>query len=152
LRFRFDSGLPADVQILCLTRALAHALESDVFERFTDAMQTRVDNTLPEEMRWLAMHPHVRLPVDSVLSRRFALFANAEPVMTHWLDADTVQALEEAATSWWSDSLVLVLTLNRGILTARMGGQPLENAQLKLVSALFAKLAARLQVVARLVG
>ena len=47
---------------------------------------------------------------------------------------------------------MLVLTLNRGILTARMGGQPIEKAQLALVSALFAKLAARLKVVARLVA
>ena len=152
LRFRAETGIPGDVQMILVSKVLAHTLESDVFSRFTNAMQTQIDNTLPDEMRWLAMHPPVRLPDESVLSRRFALFANAEPVMTHWLDADTVQALEEAATSWWSDSLVLVLTLNRGILTARMGGQPLENAQLKLVSALFAKLAARLQVVARLVG
>jgi hypothetical protein len=115
-------------------------------------MQTQIDNTLPDEMRWLAMHPEVHLPGNMVVSRRFALFCNADAVSTHWLDADTVQALEEAATSWWSDSLVLVITLNRGILTARMAGQPLANAQLKLVSAMFVQLAARLKVVARLVA
>ena len=152
LRFRGDTGVPGDVQLILVSKVLAHTLESDVFSRFTNAMQTQIDNTLPDEMRWLAMHPHVRLPEGTALSRRFSLFANAEPVMAHWLDADTVQALEEAVTSWWSDSLVLVITLNRGILTARMSGQPIAMAQLKLVSALFAKLTARLQAVARLVA
>ncbi|TXI98107.1 MAG: hypothetical protein E6Q31_09555 [Aquabacterium sp.] len=152
LRFRCDTGIPGDVQLILLSKVLAQTLESDVFSRFTNAMQTQIDNTLPDEMRWLAMHPHVHLPDGTVLARRFSLFANAEPVTTHWLDPETVQALEEAVTSWWSDTLVLVVTLNRGILTARMAGQPIAMAQLKLVSALFAQLAARLQAVSRLVG
>ncbi|MBP7131739.1 MAG: hypothetical protein KBA70_03155 [Aquabacterium sp.] len=152
LRFRCDTGIPGDVQLIFLSKVLAQTFESDVFSRFTNAMQTQIDNTLPDEMRWLAMHPEVHLPGNMVVSRRFALFCNADAVSTHWLDADTVQALEEAATSWWSDSLVLVITLNRGILTARMAGQPLANAQLKLVSAMFVQLAARLKVVARLVA
>ena len=152
LRFRADTGVPGDVQLILVSKVLAHTLESDVFSRFTNAMQTQIDHTLPDEMRWLAMHPHIALPEGTVLSRRFALFANAEAVMTQWLDADTVQTLEEAATSWWSDTLVLVLTLNRGILTARMAGQSIGTPQLKLVSGMFAKLAARLQVVGAELG
>lgn len=152
LRFRCDTGIPGDVQCILVSKALAQTLESDVFSRFTNAMQTQIDNTLPDEMRWLAMHPHVRLPEGSALARRFSLFANADQVMAHWLDAETVRALEEAAASWWSDALVLVITLNRGMLTARMAGQPITLPQLKLVSALFAQLAERLKVVARLLA
>jgi hypothetical protein len=152
LRFRCETGVPGDVQLVLVSKVLAQTLESDVFSRFTNAMQTEIDNSMPDEMRWLAMHPEMRLPPGTVLSRRFALFANAEPVVTHWLDTTAVNALEEAVTSWWSDSLVLVITLNRGMLTARMGGQPIAMAQLKLVGALFAVLAARMQEVGRLVA
>lgn len=142
LRFRFDAGIPGDVQILFLTRVLAHTLESDVFQRFTDAMQTQMDNSLPEEMRWLAMHSKVALSEHPVLARRFLMLSNAEGVAKLWLDPELTAGLEEAATSWWTDALIAVMTVNRGILTIRMSGDKLEVNQLRLVAAVF-DLAAR---------
>jgi hypothetical protein len=148
LRFRCDTGLSGDVQMIMVTKALAQTLESDVFSRFTNAMQTQIDNTLPDEMRWLAMHPKVTLARSSVLSRRFALFSNAEAVTQEWLDDSLMQEFEAAATSWWTDALMLVLTVNRGILTMRMQGQSLEGAQLNMVGKLFGHAAAKLKDVA----
>ena len=149
LRFRADTGLHGDVQMIMVTRVLAQTLESDVFSRFTHAMQTQIDTTMPDEMRWLAMHPRVSLSVAPVLSKRFALFCNAETVAQLWLDPPTVQALEQAATGWWTDGLMLVLTVNRGILTIRMNGDKVQQAQLKMVSDLFGKLMHRMRVVAQ---
>ncbi len=148
LRFRCDTGLAGDVQFIFATKAVAQALESDVFARYTHAMQTQIDNTLPDEMRWLAMHPRIVLAGATVLSRRFVLVGNAEAVVRQWLDAPTLEALEAAASSWWTDTLLLVLTVNRGMVTLRMAGQPLEAMQLKLVGALFARVAARLKQIA----
>ncbi len=145
LRFRCDTGMPSDVQMVMVSKVLAQALESDVFSRFTNAMQTQIDNTLPDEMRWLAMHPRVPLNVSPNLARRFMLLSNAEPVATSWLDDDVVAELNHAASVWWTDTLVLVLTLNRGMLTMRTAGQPLEAARLKLVGHLFVCLANRLR-------
>lgn len=147
LRFRFDSGVPPDVQILCLTKTLAQSLESDVFQRFTDAMQTQVDNTLPEEMRWLAMHGKVSLSNHPVLGKRFLVLANVEGIAQQWLYGELAAALEAAASSWWTDQLVVVMTVNRGMLTMRMPGEGLTIEQLRMVSALF-DLAARQLVLA----
>ncbi|WP_290870705.1 hypothetical protein [Aquabacterium sp.] len=147
LRFRCDTGIPSDVQCILLTKVLAQTLESDVFNRYTNAMQTQIDHTLPDEMRWLAMHPRVSLAVAPVLAKRFALFTNAEPLTQRWLGAEVVQWLEEAAQTWWTDALVLVLTVNRGMLTLRMSGRPLESSQLHLVGALFERVALRLKEV-----
>jgi hypothetical protein len=152
LRFRCDTGLPGDVQMVMLTRVVAQTLESDVFNRFTNAMQTQIDNSLPDEMRWLAMHPKVSLSAAPVLNRRFVLLSNAEAVAQSWLDEDMVQALEAAATSWWTDGLLLLLTVNRGMLTLRMPGQPLEAGQLEMLGELFGKMAARMREVARKLG
>jgi hypothetical protein len=152
LRFRADTGVPGDVQMIMITKVLAQTLESDVFSRFTNAMQTQIDNTLPDEMRWLAMHPRVSLSTSPVLGKRFVLFCNAEAVAHTWLDSATIAALEAAASNWWSDSLMLVLMLNRGMLTMRMAGQPLVSSQLKMVGELFNALAARLREVGRQVS
>lgn len=149
LRFRADTGLHGDVQMIMVTRVVAQTLESDVFSRFTNAMQTQIDNTMPDEMRWLAMHPRVSLSMSNLLSKRFVLFCNAETVTQLWLDAGTMQVMEQAATSWWTDALMLVLTVNRGILTIRMSGQNVEQAQLKMVGEFFGKLMTRMRVVAQ---
>lgn len=152
LRFRCDTGLPGDVQMIMVTKVLAQTLESDVFSRYTNAMQTQIDNTLPDEMRWLAMHPRVPLNAAPLLAKRFALFSNAEAVAQLWLNEPMAQALEQAASVWWTDSLMLVLTVNRGMLTMRMAGQPLELAQLTSVGQLFVQIADRLRDVARQVS
>lgn len=148
LRFRCDTGLPGDVQLIMVSKVVAQTLESDVFSRFTNAMQTQIDNTLPDEMRWLAMHPKVSLSVSPLLAKRFVLFCNAEAVAQNCLNPDTVRELESAASNWWADGLLLVLTLNRGMLTMRMPGQPIESAQLQMVGKLFAHLADRMRQVA----
>lgn len=148
LRFRCDTGLPGDVQMILLSKAVAQTLESDVFSRYTNAMQTQIDNTLPDEMRWLAMHPRVSLSASAVLSKRFALFCNAEAVVQSWLDGSTIQELESAAANWWTDGLLLVMTVNRGMLTLRMPGQNVEPGQLQMVGKLFAHAAARMRQVA----
>lgn len=148
LRFRCDTGLPGDVQMIMISRVVAQTLESDVFSRFTNAMQTQIDNTLPDEMRWLAMHPRVSLSAATLLNKRFVLFCNAESVAQAWLNGPMVQALDAAASSWWTDSLLLVLTLNRGMLTLRMPGHPIEPAQLQMVGKLFDQIAVRMRQVA----
>ena len=56
--------------------------------------------------------------------------------------------LEEAAGNWWTDTLVMVLTINRGMLTLRMSGDKLQPLQLKLVGELYRVLAMRLKAVA----
>jgi hypothetical protein len=149
LRFRADTGLHGDVQLLMVSRVLAQTLESEVFSRFTNAMQTQIDNTMPDEMRWLAMHPRVSLSAVPLLSKRFVLFCNAETVAQLWLDSATTQALEMAAMNWWTDGLMLVVTVNRGMLTIRMSGQNVEQGQLKMVGELFGKLMTRMRVVAQ---
>ncbi|MDE2400683.1 MAG: hypothetical protein KGL90_03360 [Burkholderiales bacterium] len=148
LRFRCESKLPPDVQILLLTRVLAHTLETEVFSSFTNAMQTQVDNTLPDEMRWLAMHSRVVLSEPPVLARRFVILSNADEVARKWLDDELLAVLEDAASSWWTDTLTLVLTVNRGRLTIRMPGQPLEDAQLRAIGKLFAQAASSLRATA----
>ncbi|HET8871894.1 MAG TPA: hypothetical protein VFM48_15730, partial [Aquabacterium sp.] len=119
LRFRSESSMPHDVQVVMLTRALAQTLETDVFSRYTNDMQTQIDTSLPDEMRWLAMHPQVDTPQSPQLAKRFVILSNAVEVSQLWLDDTLVRALEEAANTWWSDTLMLVLTINRGMLTMR---------------------------------
>lgn len=148
LRFRCDTGIASDVQLIMLSRALSLVLETDVFSRFTNAMQTQIDNTLPDEMRWLAMHPRVPLNDHAALARRLVVFSNAEAVARRWLDDAVLMSLEEAAGNWWTDTLVMVVTVNRGMLTLRMPGDGLQPLQLQLVGELYRVLVARLKAVA----
>ena len=137
LRFRGESGMPHDVQLVMLTRSLAQLLETDVFSRYTNDMQTQIDNSLPDEMRWLAMHPQVDTPQSAVLAKRFVILSNSVEVSQLWLDPKLIAAFEEAAESWWTDTLMAILTVNRGMLTLRMSGDEIEPNQLKLVGDLF---------------
>jgi hypothetical protein len=148
LRFRSESGLTPDVQMLWLSKTFAQTLEGEVFQRFTDANQTRIDSSMPDEMRWLAMHPKVSLAPYPLLVKRFWLLSNAPQVASQWLEGELSTALEVAAASWWVDQAGVLITVNRGILTLRMNGDGIEPNQLAMVSSLFDVAAQRVKALA----
>lgn len=59
VRARADLGIDGDVAVLVMNRPLKEALEKRAYQIYTNDLQTSVDTTLPEEMRWLAMYDEV---------------------------------------------------------------------------------------------
>ena len=59
VRARAELGIPEDIAVLVMNRPLKEALEKRAYQIYTDDLQTSVDSTLPEEMRWLAMFNEV---------------------------------------------------------------------------------------------
>lgn len=145
LRFRGETDMPHDFQLVMLTQSLAHLLETDVFSRYTNDMQTQIDNSLPDEMRWLAMHSKVETPSSSSLSRRFVILSNSVDVSHLWLDAAMLDALEDAASHWWTDTAMIIVTVNRGLLTMRTTGDLIDPEQLRSMGDFFEHATRRLR-------
>lgn len=59
VRARAELGIPEDIAVLAMNRPLKEALEKRAYQIYTNELQTSVDSTLPEEMRWLAMFDEV---------------------------------------------------------------------------------------------
>lgn len=59
IRARGELGISDDIAVLIINRPLKEALEKRAYQIYTDELQTSVDSTLPEEMRWLAMFDEV---------------------------------------------------------------------------------------------
>jgi hypothetical protein len=59
VRARADLGIDGNVAVLVMNRPLKEALEKRAYQIYTNDLQTSVDTTLPEEMRWLAMYDEV---------------------------------------------------------------------------------------------
>ena len=55
LRVRAELGVDPDVVVLLMNRPLKALLEKQAYSMYTDGLQTSVNASLPEEMRWLAV-------------------------------------------------------------------------------------------------
>lgn len=148
LRLRAQTDIASDVQLVLLSKVLSQKLESAVFSRYTHAMQTQVDQSLPDEMRWLAMHPRIPLSAHPGLSRRFHMVCNAPHVAQAMLEGPWADTMVKAADNWWSDALTLVVTVNRGRASLRTPGVPITAAQLDFLLPYFTSLISALNAVA----
>src|SRR4051794_3702586 len=93
LRARAELGLRDDVAVLIINRPLRDALEKQAYEIYTDPLQTSVDPTLPEEMRWLAMYDEVgweSLPTD--FSDRYAILTDHRDNALAWVGKLLIRA------------------------------------------------------------
>lgn len=152
LRMREELGVSPDFQLLLLSRTLATKLETDVFDRFTEAMQTQIDHTLPEEMRWLAMFPRVSLGDNKPLKARYVLQSpNAEAAQA-WVAGEMSEALIRAAQGFLFADPSFVLMVLRGKLYLRMQAPKVDDVLLDGADALFRLAAARARTAEAMTG
>jgi hypothetical protein len=116
LRIRAELGLPSDLQVLVLDRALQAAMEKAVFEQYVESVQTQIDNQTPPEMRWLVMYGKLAGAEMGALRERFTAVTPAKPWLLAWLDGPLTPGLLAAPLT---DGQPMVLMVARGRLTLR---------------------------------
>jgi hypothetical protein len=137
LRLREELGLSPDFQLLVISRKLAEQLEADVFARFTEAMQTQIDNNMPEEMRWLAMFPKVNLSAYKPLRAKLLVLSSVAPAAEAWLQGEVAQALETALGGFLANDPAFVLMALRGRLYLRLEAESVDETLLDATNVLF---------------
>jgi hypothetical protein len=133
LRLRMDLELPGGMQLLLLSRGLMREMESETFERYTDHMQTHIDSTTPEEMRWLVMHPKLGLKPLPVLRSRIGAVGTPVPALARWLEGPLALQLERTTGSLLAADRPFVLMTSRNRVVLRLslaepGAQALDEA------------------------
>ena len=118
LRVRAELGGMGDLQLLVLSRALAKALETEVFEQATEDNRTRVDDRTPEEMRWLVLYPKLPRAELGDLAEHYTALSNHRHAAAAWLDAALRDRLLALAPSLVPGH-PLVIAVQRGRLVLR---------------------------------
>ena len=94
LRGRADVGADPDAAVMVLNRCLLEALEGRAYSAITDTLQTSVDASLPEEVRWLAMYEEMAWPgLPASFRQHFAVVAERIEVAQRWVHAPVVSQL-----------------------------------------------------------
>jgi hypothetical protein len=113
VRARAELGIPEDVAVLVMNRPLKEALEKRAYQIYTDNLQTSVDSTLPEEMRWLAMYDEVGWDtLPAAFWDRYGVLTDRRDDALAWVDpvlADLMMKWPSPAPSAEVPFMVLLL-------------------------------------------
>ena len=120
LRIRSVLDLPADFQMMVMTRPLEELLAHEAFEHGTRSNQTQVGNVELEESRWLVMFPKIAFNQSKTLRNHFAGVSSLEHEGAAWIEATLAKSLERAAGTWLSASPPFLLMTLRGRLYLRL--------------------------------
>ena len=137
LRLRMDLGLSGALQMLVLSRALMETLEKATFEQYTQATQTAIDMSSPEEMRWLAMFPKLNLPGGKALRAKFGGVSSDSALAAAWLGGPLGDCLLRATQGFLAHEPPFVLMSLRGRMCLRMRLDSPDPAVLNQVLGLF---------------
>jgi len=95
-------------------------LERWTFEHYTENMQTRIDVSTPEEMRWLAIFSKVMLAAPKEVNSRFAAVAASPTMAANWIDGLLSERLARVALGPLAGEPPMVLMTLRGRLYLRL--------------------------------
>lgn len=119
LRLRANLAGAAGLQLLVLTRVLLELLEKEVFEQYTQGLQTRVDLSTPDEMRWLVLHPKLPSSELQALRGHFGAVGQPLPALASWVGGALAPALTELVAARDTAPPPLMLIVQRERLTLR---------------------------------
>ena len=121
LRARADLKINDDAAVLIMNRPLRNALEKRAYEMYTDTLQTIVDPTLPEEMRWLAMYPEADWPaMPRPFWDRYVVLADTQEHALAWVDQELMTQLMGWPAPGPDAQTPFILMLLRGKAYLRM--------------------------------
>jgi hypothetical protein len=120
LRLRMDLELPHQLQLLVASRELMKWLEGETFERYTDHLQTQIDSTTPEEMRWLVMFPKLSLRALPALHARVGAVGASLPALARWIEGVLAVRLEQCLQRLLAEDRAFVLMTARNRLMLRL--------------------------------
>lgn len=125
LSARAELGVMGDAAVVIMSRPLKIELEKQAYAIYTDSLQTTVNTSLPEEMRWLAMYEEVvweGLALEFL--ERYVVLADEVDHAGAWISAALVESLMQwpaAATAAQAPFMVMTL---RGNVYLRMEFTP----------------------------
>lgn len=138
LRSRAELNLRDEVAVLVMNRPLKEALEKKAYSIYTDQMQTSVDASLPEEMRWLAMFEEVGWEgLSQTFSDRFAVLTDRRENAVAWVDDGLAQLMVEWPSPAPSAEVPFMILLLRGKAYLRMEYSPADLSTLRHASRIF---------------
>lgn len=120
LRMRMVLDLPPDLQMLVMTCALKEALEKAAFEHVTQGNQTQLDESIPEETRWLVLFPKIAFGESKTLRATVTGVSSLPHEGVAWLDGALGRAFERASTTWLSAQPPFLLMTLRGRIYLRL--------------------------------
>jgi hypothetical protein len=138
VRARAELGVDESAAILVMNRPLKEALEKRAYELYTNELQTSVDTTLPEEMRWLAMYDEVGW--DSLASdfwTRLAVLTDNRESALAFLDPQLAELMLTWPAPGPSAEVPFMVLLLNGKLYLRMEYTPADLATLQHASRIF---------------
>jgi hypothetical protein len=138
VRARAELGLQDDIAVLVMNRPLKEALEKKAYSIYTDQLQTSVDSSLPEEMRWLAMFDEVGWEaLPKAFWDRFSVLTDKRANALAWVDPVLAQTMLDWPTPAPSAEVPFMILLLRGKAYLRMEYSPADLSTLQHAALIF---------------
>ena len=138
VRARAELGVDENAAVLVMNRPLKEALEKRAYDIYTNTLQTSVDSTLPEEMRWLAMYDEVGWESlsNNFWSRLSVLTDNRESALA-WIDAEFADLMTKWPAPGPSPEVPFMVLLLNGKAYLRMEYTPADLSTLQHAARIF---------------
>ena len=121
LHARAALGVASDASVVIMSRPLKEDLEKQAYAIYTDSLQTTVNTSLPEEMRWLAMYEEVVWDgLASEFLERYAVLADDLEHAVAWLESGLVDSLMHWPDAQTARQAPFMLMTMRGNVYMRM--------------------------------
>ncbi len=120
LRMQIQAGIAPDVHMMVLSRPLMETLEKQAFQKFTQSLQTQIDDASPEEMRWLVMFAKVDLAGSPAVAAHYGAVASSPAQGQLWIEGPLAKLLERATGTLLVGDPPFILSISRGRAEMRM--------------------------------
>jgi hypothetical protein len=140
LRARAQLGIDEDLAVLVMSRPLKESLEKKAYQIYTDDLQTSVDPSLPQEMRWLAMYDEVAWESrPEEFWDRFSVLSDRRETPLAWIDPALAAVMLDWPAPAPSAEVPFMILLLRGKAYLRMEYTPTNLATLQHAALIFTR-------------